>query len=443
MSQIAIRAEGLSKKYHIGSLKNKDRTLQEVLAQAAMSPFRRVGGLLRGHAYAAADLTEEFWALRDVSFSLEEGETVAIVGGNGAGKSTLLKLLTRITEPTEGKAMIRGRVGSLLEVGTGFHPELTGRENVFLNGSILGMSKMEVARKFDEIVAFSEIEKFIDTPVKHYSSGMKVRLAFSVAAHLEPEIMFVDEVLAVGDAAFRKKCLQKVSDVASSGTTVLLVSHNAQQVTSICKRAIWLKNGELQADGPALETVSAYLSEAVGLGGQRVWGPDEPAGDDSIRMVSVRIRTESGEFTDTVDVRESFYIEAEVDVLKPGYGFALKYDLFTSDNLGAFSSIDTQNPTWEGKTWEPGRHTLRMKVPGNFFQLDTYVLTLVLWCYHPKKEMVYVKRDCIAVHIVDVGQGMTSSAGFVGGVWTGPIRPVMQWEMEQTHEVSAPASKMA
>ena len=240
MSDVAISVNGLSKMYRIGRLKEADLNLQETIRKGLSAPFRRIRGLLQGNATAAADLEEEFWALKNVSFEVKRGETVALIGGNGAGKSTLLKMLSRITEPTEGNASISGRVGSLLEVGTGFHPELTGRENVFLNGSILGMRRSEVAAKFDEILAFSEIESFIDTPVKHYSSGMRVRLAFSVAAHLEPEVMFVDEVLAVGDAAFRKKCLQKIQEVSRRGTTVLLVSHNAQAVTSMCDRAIWL-----------------------------------------------------------------------------------------------------------------------------------------------------------------------------------------------------------
>src|SRR5579859_4800318 len=225
MSDIAIQVEGLSKQFHIGR-QQQSRTFREVLNDAVAMPLKRIGGLLRGNAAAAANLTETIWALKDVSFEVKKGEVVGIIGRNGAGKSTLLKILSQITEPTEGRVKLYGRVGALLEVGTGFHNELTGRENIYLNGAILGMSREEIRRKFDEIVAFAEVEKFIDTPVKHYSSGMGLRLGFAVAAHLEPEILIVDEVLAVGDAAFQRKCLEKMNTVATRGITVLLVSHN-------------------------------------------------------------------------------------------------------------------------------------------------------------------------------------------------------------------------
>lgn len=440
MSKVVIRVDGLSKMYRIGRVQSDDQSLKEKLTQAVTAPLRRIKGLLKGNATAAADLEEEFWALRDVTFNVKQGETVALIGGNGAGKSTLLKLLSRITEPTLGNAKIIGRVGSLLEVGTGFHPELTGRENVFLNGSILGMQRSEVAAKFDEILAFSEIEAFIDTPVKHYSSGMRVRLAFSVAAHLEPEVMFVDEVLAVGDAAFRKKCLQKIQEVASHGTTVLLVSHNAQAVTSMCERAIWLKDGQIIGDGPASEVVSAYLSESIGLRGERKWSDDEHSGGDIARMKAVRICSEAGAVVDTVDIRESFYIESEIEVLKPGFGLALKNNIFTSDNLGAFSSLDTQNPTWDGKTWDVGTHLLRMKVPGNFLQLDTYVLNFALWCCEPIKNMEFHQTDVVCVHVVDRDSGPTASGGFIAGHWPGPIRPILEWDMQSLKSLESPAA---
>jgi len=428
MPEVAISVNGLSKMYRIGRVQKGDPNLQEVITQSLLAPFRRIAGLARGNATAAADLDEEFWALQDVSFEVRRGETVALVGGNGAGKSTLLKLLSRITEPTKGSATIRGRVGTLLEVGTGFHPELTGRENVFLNGSILGMQRSEVIENFDEIVAFSEIGSFIDTPVKHYSSGMKVRLAFSVASHLEPEVMFVDEVLAVGDAAFRKKCLQKIQQISRRGTTVLLVSHNAQAVTSMCDRAIWLKEGQIVGDGPASDVVSAYLSESIGLGGERIWTDDEKSGGDVARVKAVRVRNEQGNVVDTVDVREAFYLETEVEVLKSGFGLAMKYDLFTSENLGAFSSVDTQNPTWEGKTWDKGVYTLSMKVPGNFLQLDTYVLNFLLMCLEPVSSSEFYQMDALCVHIVDRESGPTAAGGFIGN-FPGAVRPLLEWNM--------------
>lgn len=249
MSDVAIRVEGLSKQYRIGARQERYRALRDSITDAMIAPFRRAASLLRGQATGAAELNETIWALQDVSFEVKQGEVIGVIGRNGAGKSTLLKILSRITEPTRGHAEIYGRVGSLLEVGTGFHPELTGRENIFLNGAILGMRRREIERKFDEIVAFAEIEKFIDTPVKHYSSGMYVRLAFAVAAHLEPEILIIDEVLAVGDANFQRKCLGKMGDVARSGRTVLFVSHNMGAVSAICKRSLLLQDGKLRKDG--------------------------------------------------------------------------------------------------------------------------------------------------------------------------------------------------
>ncbi|MCP5182603.1 MAG: ATP-binding cassette domain-containing protein [Pseudomonadales bacterium] len=431
MAADVITVDQLSKKYHVRKVVKQNRTIQEKAISSLVAPFRRISNLLRGNAAAAADLDEEFWALQDVSFSVGQGEVVAIIGRNGAGKSTLLKLLSRITEPTSGSATIRGRVGSLLEVGTGFHPELSGRENVYLNGSILGMKRSEIARKFDAIVAFSEIGKFIDTPVKHYSSGMRVRLAFSVAAHLEPEVMFVDEVLAVGDAAFRKKCLEKVKSVAAGGSTVLVVSHNAQQVTSICSRAIWLANGTVVDDGDASTVVTKYLSQSIGLGGERVWAKDDPkSGNATARVVAMRIRNERGEVTNTIDVRERFCIETELDVLQEGKSLVLKYDVFNSDYAGVFASLDTNNPTWRNDTWPKGRATLRMWVPGNFLQVDTYPINAILWVWDKDKHVAWSQTDALCVHIMDYLEGPTAAAGLLTGVWPGSIRPVMEWEME-------------
>jgi len=241
---VAIRANGISKRYRLGR-RERYGSLRESLTRFVSNPF---GG-------SKASQAEEIWALKDVAFEIPERQAVGLIGRNGAGKSTLLKILSRITEPSAGEAIIHGRVGSLLEVGTGFHPELSGRDNIFLNGALLGMKRQEIRRKFDEIVAFAEIEKFLDTPVKHYSSGMYMRLAFAVAAHLEPEILLVDEVLAVGDAAFQRKCLGKMEDVAHSGRTVVFVSHNMGAVNSLCSRAIWVDKGQVREEGPAQQIV--------------------------------------------------------------------------------------------------------------------------------------------------------------------------------------------
>jgi ABC-type polysaccharide/polyol phosphate transport system ATPase subunit len=260
VGDIVIRAEGLGKRYIIGHEIERERytTLRDVAARAARNVWKQAVGAARGRAIVRGEATEEFWALKDLSFEVKRGEVLGIIGRNGAGKSTLLKILSRITEPSEGRVIVAGRVASLLEVGTGFHQELTGRENIYLNGAILGMSRAEIRRKFDQIVDFAEVEKFLDTPVKRYSSGMYVRLAFAIAAHLEPEIMVVDEVLAVGDAEFQKKCLGKMGEVAAHGRTVLFVSHNAAAIQALCSKAILMQNGTIAFAGPVLDTLSRY-----------------------------------------------------------------------------------------------------------------------------------------------------------------------------------------
>lgn len=261
--RLAISAEGVGKEYQLGGAEKRDETFREMVMSALAAPFRRMKRL-----GGSDSETERFWALKGVSFDVEPGEVIGIIGRNGAGKSTLLKVLSRITDPSQGRIEIRGRVSSLLEVGTGFHPELTGRENIFLNGAILGMSRAEIESKFDAIVAFAEVERFLDTPVKRYSSGMYVRLAFAVAAHLEPEILVVDEVLAVGDAAFQKKCLGKMGEVARTGRTVLFVSHNMAAVRALCTRAILLQSGEIVADGDTEAIVEQYMSQSLSAADQ-------------------------------------------------------------------------------------------------------------------------------------------------------------------------------
>ena len=288
MSNHAIRVEGLGKRYRIGARTARYDTLRDTLADAALAPVRRAAAVLRGHSPEASE--EEFWALRDVAFEVARGEALGVIGRNGAGKSTLLKILSRITEPTEGTVRLRGRVGSLLEVGTGFHPELTGRENVYLNGAILGMRRTEIARKFDEIVAFAEIDRFLDTQTKHYSSGMYMRLAFAVAAHLEPEILLVDEVLAVGDAAFQRKCLGKMGSVAREGRTVLFVSHNLVAVTSLCSRAVLLEGGRVVADGPAAEVVERYLHDASTIADRSLAEREDRSGNQALKLTGFELR---------------------------------------------------------------------------------------------------------------------------------------------------------
>jgi len=265
MSDLAIRVEKLGKRYRIGGLQPRYLTLRDSLARAVAAPFRRLAGMLRGEAYAGADLHDSIWALKEVDFEVRQGEVLGIIGRNGAGKTTLLKILSRITEPTEGYADVWGRVSSLLEVGVGFHPELTGRENIYLNGAILGMRKSEIERKRDDIVEFAEVERFIDTPMKHYSSGMQVRLAFAIAAHLEPEILLVDEVLAVGDIEFQRKCMGRMGDISREGRTVLFVSHQMNQIRRLCERCIWLHDGRVIIDGATNDVISTYEAKHSGL----------------------------------------------------------------------------------------------------------------------------------------------------------------------------------
>jgi lipopolysaccharide transport system ATP-binding protein len=269
MSDLAIRSDGLGKRYRIGAKQKRYNTLRDTLVDTFAAPVIRAKRLLRGEAEGASNLTQTLWALDDVSFEVQRGEVVGIIGHNGAGKSTLLKILSRITEPTRGTVDLYGRVGSLLEVGTGFHPELTGRENVYLNGAILGMPRIDINRKFDEIVAFAEIEEFIDTPVKHYSSGMGLRLGFAVAAYLEPDILIVDEVLAVGDMSFQAKCMGKMENTAQGGRTVLFVSHNLQAMLRLCPRVILMEHGKVIQDGPADQVISYYQQSALGVMSQR------------------------------------------------------------------------------------------------------------------------------------------------------------------------------
>ena len=292
MNNIAVRVSDLSKLYRIGGRKARYKTLRDSFTDGIAAPFHRVAARFRRTNGESSSGDDTIWALKQVSFEIKEGELVGIIGRNGAGKSTLLKILSRITEPTTGFAEIRGRVGSLLEVGTGFHAELTGRENIYLNGAILGMKKAEIDQKFDEIVAFAEVDKFIDTPVKHYSTGMYLRLAFAVAAHLEPEILIVDEVLAVGDANFQKKCLNKMDTVGKQGRTVLFVSHNMMAITRLCERAILLEDGKVLADGPAHEVVSEYMNSGLRIGPVREWAERMKApGGAVVRLLAVRVRT--------------------------------------------------------------------------------------------------------------------------------------------------------
>jgi lipopolysaccharide transport system ATP-binding protein len=428
ISDFAIRSENLGKQYRIGSQLGKYPTLRDKLADAVAAPLRRVGKLLRGEATGAAELDETIWALRDVSIEIRRGELVGIIGRNGAGKSTLLKILSRITEPTVGFVDIRGRVGSLLEVGTGFHNELTGRENVYLNGAILGMKRDEIDRKFDEIVAFAEVEKFIDTPVKHYSSGMYLRLAFAVAAHLEPEILLVDEVLAVGDAAFQRKCLNKMEGVGQQGRTVLFVSHNMPAITRLCERAILLDEGRVIQDGPASQVVSTYLSSDLGTTAVREW-PDlgQAPGNEVARLRAVRVRGEDGQAIDVVDIRQPVGIEMEYEVLKPGYALWPHFTLHNEEGLRIFVAFDL-DPSWRGRPRPAGRYVSTAWIPGNLLAEGTMIIGPAIRTEQPKMLHFY-ERDAVAFQVVDSLDG-DSARGDYGGRMRGVVRPVLEWETQ-------------
>jgi lipopolysaccharide transport system ATP-binding protein len=356
LSDIAIHVSGLSKLYKIGKLQRRHDTLRDRIADTRLLNLfkRRNGsastGQVEGSVAASPHLpvpaSDILWALKDVSFEVKRGEVVGIIGRNGAGKSTLLKILSRITEPTEGYADINGRIASLLEVGTGFHPELTGRENIFLNGSIMGMRRAEIVKKFDEIVAFSEVEQFIDTPVKHYSSGMYIRLAFAVAAHLDPEILLVDEVLAVGDAAFQKKCLGKMGDVAKEGRTVLFVSHNMGAVQSLCTKAFWIDHGEIMASGSPGDIVDLYIKQSASEGNESTRGRRKPTAD-RLRISALRILDHEGNQTETVSAGDSLSIEVDFEsfseVQNPIFLFLIRDKAGTPISL--VSSFDSYGAT--------------------------------------------------------------------------------------------------
>jgi lipopolysaccharide transport system ATP-binding protein len=371
---IAIRVQNLSKRYQIGHL-HKNRTFVEEIQRTISTPYRRVRNVLTGRTATAQEEGRTMWALRDVSFDVARGEVIGVIGRNGAGKSTLLKILSRITPPTEGYARINGRVGSLLEVGTGFHPELTGRENVFLNGAILGMKRHEIARKFDEIVAFSEVEDFIDTPVKFYSSGMYLRLAFSVAAHLEPEILIVDEVLAVGDTSFQRKSIGKMQNIAGEGRTVLFVSHNLGAVSNLCDRCVMLHKGTVRMIGDTESVVNAYLSAGIQAEGEKVWGELDKQKNPYLHMHSVRVlNSDTRTVTASYDMRKPITIELTYDVLKPMRPSRLMFRLFNSDGTLIFTASDESiAPT----NRQPGRYTVECTIPGGLLNSGSYTVSVL------------------------------------------------------------------
>src|SRR5438093_3780215 len=357
-----IEIMNISKQYRLGESAPMYGSLREALLEALRKPWKALRRSSNGRAVQAAN---DFWALKDVNIEVQQGETLAIIGQNGAGKSTLLKIISRVVDPTEGLIRLRGRMASLLEVGTGFHPELTGRENIYLNGAVLGMRKAEIDAKFDEIVAFAGIGQFLDTPVKRYSSGMYVRLAFAVAANLDPEILIVDEVLSVGDAAFQKKCLGKMEEVGAQGRTVLFVSHNVQVVTRLCPRAILLDAGRVASDGESHRVTSYYVRSGVMSPAERNWEPKTAPGDSVARLHAVRVLNKQRVRSEVVDIRDPVHIEVEYWNLQSRLKPTVIVKILNEDGICLFASNDWNNKQWWNTPRSAGKVRATCAIPGN------------------------------------------------------------------------------
>lgn len=413
MSDIVIKAENISKLYQLGQIGtgmiSNDLKRWWALMRGKEDPFLKVGMVNDRTQKATSDYT---WAVKDVNFELPQGEAIGIIGKNGAGKSTLLKIISRVTAPTTGSIKIKGRMASLLEVGTGFVPELTGRENIYMNGTILGMTRKEITRKFDEIVDFAGVEMYIDTPVKRYSSGMYVRLAFGVAAHLEPEILIIDEVLAVGDAEFQKKCLGKMSDVTSQGRTIIFVSHNLLAVQSLCKSAIFMKSGTIVDRGPSDKVIANYLSREIRNCVEKTWDMNDAPGNDRIRLLAARVNVpRNGNGEEVLDVNTPFDIEFEFHNNIDGQVLNLSLMLYTTSGTLVFNSASIITPL------SKGRHTSRLRIPGQLLNDDIYTISLHL--VRDASTILHTVEDVLTFEVVDVKR--SDVAWF--GKWPGAVRP--------------------
>jgi lipopolysaccharide transport system ATP-binding protein len=409
-----IQAEGVGKKYLLRSAKApRYRSLRDEI----MALF---------YEWPRRETPQEFWALKHVGFEINEGEKVGIIGKNGAGKSTLLKILSRITEPTTGQIRVRGRISSLLEVGTGFHPELTGRENIFLNGVILGMTREEVRKNFDEIVTFAGVEQFLDTQVKHYSSGMYMRLAFSVAAHLDPEVLIIDEVLAVGDADFQKKCLGKIQSISSSGRTVIFVSHSLQTVTSLCDRCILLEEGQVRLDGCPSEVIIEYLGSGVGLGRAEFFDMAQPVGDNFVKLLFGEVLDQTGLSVVEVDIRSNVTIRMGFRVLNkskmryvPNFHFKVPGDIYAF--VATPSSISELLP---------GDYVVECRIPGDFLNEGTYFVGLAISSFSPGLAVHFYEQSALTFNVRDAMDGSVGRHGYVN-IIPGVVRPRLDWVIER------------
>ena len=413
----AISISGLGKRYMIGATQERAGTLRDAITNAVSAPVRRLR-----HAGSSTGRVSELWALRDVSFEVDAGQVIGIIGRNGAGKSTLLKILSRITEPTTGRIALHGRVGSLLEVGTGFHQELSGRENIYLNGAILGMTRAEIRRKFDDIVDFSEIAEFLDTPVKRYSTGMFVRLAFAVAAHLEPEILLVDEVLSVGDLGFQRKCLGQMEQIAGAGRTVVFVSHNMGAVRSLCSRVVDIEAGHVVADGPPDETVNGYIANQMATGGAVLHLPRPLGEPDYLLITAVRVVDEAGRTEGPFHSRRPIAVEIDIDVARENAAYQVGFDLLSGEGLLLRSWHTDGLP----EDWPPvttGRSTLRCELPAGLLNDGRYGvapradLYQSSWLVHGDDAIWF---DVVKDHL---------ESPFSWGKNPGPLAPQLDWSV--------------
>jgi lipopolysaccharide transport system ATP-binding protein len=421
-----ISVENLSKSYRLGQINtgtfSRDLEAWWARLRGKPNPHLRIGETDHGNRDG-----EELWALRDVSFTVQQGEVLGIIGRNGAGKSTLLKILSRVTAPTSGRIRVKGRVASLLEVGTGFHPELTGRENVYLNGAILGMTRQEVTRKFDEIVDFAGVEKFIDTPVKRYSSGMYVRLAFAVAAHLDPEILVVDEVLAVGDAEFQKKCLGKMGEVAQGGRTVLFVSHNLNAIKILCSRAVLISLGEISACGSTDVIVEEYIENTSGSKnlGSYFTNQHSQKDQDGFRLIGVNVISENNSIRGSFNSNENIYIEIAFEIEKPIPDLSVGFDLQNSDASILLRSLHTDQSTDKQLTQKPGVNKWKCKIPQGFLNSGKYLIAPKIGIHNLKwivNESAKISFD------VSLNHGVSPYWSSYRNNRGGYIAPILNWE---------------
>jgi len=425
MNDVAIRVVNLGKQFRIGARSTNTGTAfgyRPMLHERIGSAIRNVFRSPFARKQARSEL---FWALQDVSFEVQRGQTIGIVGPNGAGKSTLLKVLSRITEPTTGYADVYGRLSSLLEVGTGFHPELTGRENIYLNAAILGMPRSQIDRKFDEIVAFAELEKFIDTPAKNYSTGMYLRLAFSVAAHLEPEILLVDEVLAVGDASFQKKCLGKMEDVAKQGRTVLFVSHNMAAIERLCQEVIWLQQGRIHQIGEAGEVVSQYLRTTLHSITEQRWdNPNMAPGNDKVRLHRVCVRPANGKTSSSINIRTPYLIEFDYWNLIPDARLDLSFHLYNEHGVMVFNQNTYLEPVWHGRPRPKGLFRSTCFIPGDLMNDGEYKVDLVVTS--DQAISIYKHGELLCFTVLDA----TEMRNAWHGRWPGAVRPNLKWKTD-------------